>query len=72
MALPPAPPGSAYSSTAESTVTIIHHSLNCICSDLPLRFGAEDECLQLQKQQHEHHRSLTEVAPKPELPVYKE
>lgn len=72
MALPPSPPGSAYSSSAESTVTIIHHSLNCICPDLPLWFGAEDECLQLQNQQYEDHRSLTEVAPKPKLSIYKE
>lgn len=69
MALPSSPPGSAYSSSAESTVTIIHHSLNCVCPDRPLRLN---ECLQLQKQQCRDHRSLTEVAPKPELSVYKE
>lgn len=38
----------------------------------PLRFGAEDECLQQQKEQYEDHRGLTEVAPKPELSLYKE
>lgn len=38
----------------------------------PLRFGSEDECLQQQKEQYEDHRGLTEVAPKPELSLYKE
>ena len=38
----------------------------------PLRFGAEDECLQQQNEQYEDHRGLTEVAPKPELSLYKE
>ncbi|KAI4825543.1 hypothetical protein KUCAC02_021223, partial [Chaenocephalus aceratus] len=48
------------------------YSLDCIYTDWPLRFGLEDECFQQQIEQYEDHKGLTEVAPKPELSVYKD